>query len=175
MLFHSLQFAIFFLIVYSLYLFLPHKWQNRMLLVASYVFYGSWDWRYLSLLMISTVVDFLCAINLEKTEDPAKRKKFVAISVFVNLSMLGVFKYYDFFAVSFQEMAASMGLRVDPTTAVAVGSQPAGAGSQFFNGRIDDVRILQDALNAAEISNIALPVPAPAAPNGGGRPGNARR
>ena len=55
MLFHSLQFAIFFPIVFGLYHMLPHKLQNRMLLLASYVFYGAWDWRYCSLLLISKV------------------------------------------------------------------------------------------------------------------------
>ena len=62
MIFNSLQFAIFFIIVYALYLGLSHKGQNRMLLVASYVFYGAWDWRFLSLIFISTVLDYFCGI-----------------------------------------------------------------------------------------------------------------
>ena len=61
MLFHTIEFAIFFAIVYPLYLWLPHVAQNRMLLIASYVFYGAWDWRFLSLLVISSVTDYLCA------------------------------------------------------------------------------------------------------------------
>ena len=60
MLFNSVQFAVFFLTVLTLYLCLRHKWQNRMLLVASYVFYGWWDWRFLSLIVISTVIDYFC-------------------------------------------------------------------------------------------------------------------
>lgn len=63
MLFNSLQFAIFFIIVYGVYLALNHKWQNIMLLVASYVFYGAWDWRFLSLIWISTAIDYICGIT----------------------------------------------------------------------------------------------------------------
>ena len=58
MLFTELQFWVFFLIVGALYVVLPHKGQNRMLLVASYVFYGAWDWRFLSLILLSTFVDY---------------------------------------------------------------------------------------------------------------------
>ena len=58
MLFNSLRFAIFFPVVYVAYLALPHRWQNRMLLIASYVFYASWDWRFLFLILMSTGVDY---------------------------------------------------------------------------------------------------------------------
>ena len=61
MVFNSLQFAAFFAVVYALYRVLPHRAQNVMLLVASYVFYGAWDWRFLGLLLGSTVIDFLVA------------------------------------------------------------------------------------------------------------------
>jgi len=113
-LFHSLQFAKFFVVVYPLYLLLPWRLQNRMLLVASYVFYGAWDWRYLSLIFISTAVDYLCAMRIEATAKPQTRKTFVTFSIVANLTMLGVFKYYDFFAFSFQEMMANVGLTVRP-------------------------------------------------------------
>ena len=116
MLFHSLQFAIFFPIVFGLYHVLPHTLQNRMLLVASYVFYGAWDWRYCSLLLISTVTDYFCGLGLARTDDapPKRRKPFVLISVLVNLSLLGVFKYYDFFATEFQDLMGAFGLSVQP-------------------------------------------------------------
>ena len=104
MLFHSLQFAIFFLIAFSGYLVLPHRLQNRMLLVGSYIFYGSWDWRYLSLLLISTIVDYFCGCGIENTEIQTLKKKLVFVSIFTNLSILGIFKYYDFFAQNFQEL-----------------------------------------------------------------------
>ncbi|MDP6882854.1 MAG: MBOAT family O-acyltransferase, partial [Rhodospirillales bacterium] len=114
MLFHSLQFAVFFPIVYGLYLVLPHKLQNRMLLVASYVFYGAWDWRYLGLILVSTVTDYLCGLGIAASEDNRKRKALVTVSLVVNLSMLGVFKYYDFFATSFQDFMGAFGLAVHP-------------------------------------------------------------
>jgi len=113
-LFHSFQFAIFFPIVYVAYLVLSHKLQNRMLLVASYVFYGSWDWRYLSLILLSTVVDFLCSHGIETTQRAKRKKIFVTISIIANLSILGVFKYYDFFAVNFQDLMGNFGLTVHP-------------------------------------------------------------
>ena len=64
MLFNSVEFAIFMVVVYGLYLVLDHKWQNRMLLVASYVFYGTWDWRFLSLIFFSTVLDYVCGLKI---------------------------------------------------------------------------------------------------------------
>ena len=62
MLFNSIEFFVFFAIVYALYLRLPHRAQNRLLLLGSYVFYGWWDYRFLSLILISTVVDYLVGL-----------------------------------------------------------------------------------------------------------------
>ena len=64
MLFTELNFWIFFSVVAATYVFLPHKLQNRMLLVASYIFYGAWDWRFLSLIMLSTAVDYFVGLNI---------------------------------------------------------------------------------------------------------------
>ena len=116
MLFHSLQFAIFFPVVYGLYLVLSHKLQNRMLLVGSYVFYSAWDWRYCSLLLISTLTDYFCGLALARTPDAnaRRRKLFVGISIVVNIGLLGVFKYYDFFATEFQGLMGAFGLSVQP-------------------------------------------------------------
>ena len=114
MLFHSLEFAVFFPIVFGLYLCLPHIWQNRMLLVASYIFYGAWDWRYVSLLLVSTVADFFCGRCIERTDNVNVKKRFVALSVVANLGMLCTFKYYDFFAENFQVMMGTVGLEVHP-------------------------------------------------------------
>ena len=75
MLFHSLPFAIFFIIVFILYLTLSHKLQNRMLLIASYIFYGAWEWRYLGLLFVSTLTDYYCGLQIEKNADKLKKKK----------------------------------------------------------------------------------------------------
>ena len=114
MLFHTSQFALFFIIVYSLYLVLPHRLQNRMLLFASYVFYGSWDWRFLSLLIISSVTDFYCALGIESSDVTKKRKVLVAISVLVNVGLLCTFKYYDFFALELQSFMGKFGITTNP-------------------------------------------------------------
>ena len=116
MLFHSLQFAIFFPVVYGLYLVLSHKLQNRMLLVGSYVFYGAWDWRYCSILLVSTLTDYFCGLALARTpiSNCSQRKFLVAISIIVNLGLLGIFKYYDFFATEFQGLMGAFGLNVQP-------------------------------------------------------------
>ncbi len=114
MLFHSIQFGVFFIVVYLLYISVSHKWQNRMLLTASYVFYGAWEWRYLSLIFISTTVDYFCAHGIEKSSSSSSKKIFIAVSVFVNSALLCVFKYYDFFALNFQSLMGTFGLEVHP-------------------------------------------------------------
>ena len=113
MLFHSFTFLIFFVLVFSLYLKLSHKLQNRMLLIASYIFYGAWEWRYLGLLFISTLTDYLCGIGVENCKEKSK-KNFVYISVFINLTLLGIFKYYDFFAENFQSLMKNVGIETHP-------------------------------------------------------------
>lgn len=85
-----------------------------MLLLASYVFYGAWDWRYLSLLLISTTVDYFCGIYLHKTTAKKHKKRIVSISITTNLTLLGIFKYYDFFAENFQVFMANIGFSVQP-------------------------------------------------------------
>jgi len=114
--FASLQFAVFLCIVYALYRVLNHRWQNRMLLVASYVFYGAWDWRFLSLMLISTVVDYFVGLRLRDTEDGRMRRLLLLMSLVANLGMLGVFKYFNFFAGSFAELMGWFGVNVSWTT-----------------------------------------------------------
>lgn len=114
MLFNTLRFALFFIIVYSLYLSLNHKWQNRMLLVASYVFYGAWDWRFLSLIFISTTVDYISGLKIYESENIKKRKLFLFLSIFCNLSLLGFFKYFNFFALSLKALLNQFGITIHP-------------------------------------------------------------
>jgi len=100
MLFNSIDFAIFLPIVFILYWFVINKnlkLQNAMLVVASYVFYGWWDWRFLSLITFSIVVDYFMGLLLGKEENKKKRKLLLWVSIFVNLGFLGFFKYYNFF------------------------------------------------------------------------------
>ena len=99
MLFNSLDFAIFLPIVFLLYWFVTQKnlkLQNALIVVASYVFYGWWDWRCLSLIIFSTVVDYLIGQRLRTEDKQSKRKVLLWTSIVVNLGFLGFFKYYNF-------------------------------------------------------------------------------
>ena len=104
MLFNSIDFAIFLPIVFLLYWFIANrslKWQNILIIAASYLFYGWWDWRFLSLILFSTVVDYLVGIGLSKTDELRKRRILLWTSISVNLGFLGFFKYYNFFLENF--------------------------------------------------------------------------
>jgi D-alanyl-lipoteichoic acid acyltransferase DltB (MBOAT superfamily) len=105
MLFNSIDFAIFLPVVFFIYWFLLHKqhnWQNLFMVVASYVFYGWWDWRFLSLILFSTLIDYLCGRGLASEENPLRRKLYLLASIVINLGFLGFFKYYNFFLDNFQ-------------------------------------------------------------------------
>lgn len=104
MLFNSIEFAIFLPIVFVLYWVLLKnntKGQNLLLLLASYFFYGWWDWRFLSLILFSSVVDFLIALKIDGAQKKSTRKAFLVTSLLVNLGFLGFFKYHNFFLQSF--------------------------------------------------------------------------
>jgi alginate O-acetyltransferase complex protein AlgI len=98
MVFNSLQFILFFVAVYALYRVLPHRAQNWMLLAASYYFYAAWDWRFLSLLLASTAVDYTVALAIARAPDGLRRRLLLTTSIAFNLSLLGFFKYFNFFA-----------------------------------------------------------------------------
>ncbi|MBN1517261.1 MBOAT family protein [Candidatus Sumerlaeota bacterium] len=114
MVFNSLDFIFFFIVVLGLYFSLNHRWQNWMLLAASYFFYGCWDWRFLSLIFISTVVDYFCANGMARSADAGRRKQLLWISCISNLGMLGFFKYCDFFSLNFARLMHLIGLDLDP-------------------------------------------------------------
>jgi alginate O-acetyltransferase complex protein AlgI len=116
MVFNSLQFAAFFAIVYALYRVLPHRAQNVMLLGASYVFYGAWDWRFLTLLLGSTVIDFQVARYLSRERSPHKRRLALLLSLVYNLGVLGFFKYFNFFADGLGRLFGLVGWHLDPVT-----------------------------------------------------------
>jgi len=118
MLFNSLAFLLFFPLVFIIYWAIPTKkvkLQNLVLLLASYVFYGWWDWRFLSLIAFSTLVDFFIGLAISKHEG-RKRHFFLMISVFTNLGLLGVFKYFNFFIESFLAIGESIGYTPGFTT-----------------------------------------------------------
>jgi len=104
MLFNSIDFAIFLPIVFILYWFVTNKdlkLQNILIVLASYVFYGWWDWRFLSLIIFSTFVDYTVGLQLSKEKVKTKRKILLWTSIFVNLGFLGFFKYFNFFLDNF--------------------------------------------------------------------------
>jgi alginate O-acetyltransferase complex protein AlgI len=123
MLFNSVTFLYFFSIVYFLYLLLfRHKGlQNLLLLVSSYIFYGYWDWRFLFLISISTVIDFFVGLGIGRTPTYTKsgsirRKLLLSLSVIANLSILGFFKYFNFFIEGLLEFLELFGLAPSPYT-----------------------------------------------------------
>jgi D-alanyl-lipoteichoic acid acyltransferase DltB (MBOAT superfamily) len=116
MVFNSVHFVLFFVVVYALYRVLPHRAQNWLLLLSSYYFYGAWDWRFLSLLMGSTVVDYFCALYIASRQSPRARRFALVVSLAFNLTMLGFFKYFNFFAESLQTLASTLGWHVDTVT-----------------------------------------------------------
>jgi D-alanyl-lipoteichoic acid acyltransferase DltB (MBOAT superfamily) len=116
MLFNSLAFLAFLPAVYVLYLRLDNRRQNQALVVASYVFYGWWDWRFCLLLLLSTVVDYLCGAAIAASRDPGRRRWLLAISLAVNLGSLGFFKYFDFFSEAAAGLLSALGMRADPFT-----------------------------------------------------------
>ncbi len=131
MLFNSFAFGGFFVVVYALYLICARRLvvQNAVLLMASYFFYGCWDWRFLGLIWLSTIIDYLCGRELDKRIDnrqstidnregahacsPRARKAILLFSVAANLGILGFFKYFDFFAGSAASLLKTIGLPME--------------------------------------------------------------
>lgn len=104
MLFNSIDFAVFLPVVFILYWFVAVKnlkFQNLLIVFASYFFYGWWDWRFLSLILFSTLVDYFVGLGLLNQHSKNKRKVLLFVSIIVNLGFLGFFKYYNFFLDNF--------------------------------------------------------------------------
>ena len=115
MLFNSLVFLAFFFFCLVLYWFglsRHKKIRNAFLLLASYFFYAWWDWRFLGLIVLSSFVDFFIGKSIFDTEDERRRKALLTASLFVNLGLLGVFKYYNFFIDSLDAMLSPLGASV---------------------------------------------------------------
>lgn len=108
--FITYEFWIFFLVVLLVYFLLRHKQQNIFLLVASYVFYGCWDWRLSFLLIIPTVTDYFCGSMIEKCKEYKEKGRYLTLSLMVNLSVLLFFKSFNFFIKEFNLLLAGLGL-----------------------------------------------------------------
>ena len=117
MLFNSIDFVIFLPIVFILYWFVVNdniKFQNILLLIASYIFYAWWDWRFLSLIVFSSFIDFFVGNGLSKTNIKRERKLLLLTSIIVNLGFLGFFKYYNFFLDNFIYAFSFFGHQINP-------------------------------------------------------------
>ena len=114
MLFNSFEYLLFLPIVFLLYWFVfdyalrscKHQllWQNLFVVIASYIFYGWWDWRFLILIAITTILSFLSGIGIEYARSQRGKKAVMIANIIVNLGILGIYKYYDFFAREFAEL-----------------------------------------------------------------------
>ena len=135
MLFNTIDFVVFLCVVFALYWYVARnsrKHQNVLLLLASYFFYACWDWRFLFLLMFSTLLDQYTGLRMDNARKEKHRKRWFWLSIVVNLGFLGVFKYYDFFALSFAEAISGLGFRVDPWTINVI--LPVGISFYTFHG-----------------------------------------
>lgn len=135
MLFNSISFAIFFPIVFILYWFVfkkNYKYQNFLLLVASYYFYACWDWRFMFLLIFSTVLDYFSGLMIENSKTQSLRKLWLWLSVGINLGFLGFFKYYNFFIESFAQLFEDLGLHINIWTLNII--LPVGISFYTFHG-----------------------------------------
>jgi D-alanyl-lipoteichoic acid acyltransferase DltB (MBOAT superfamily) len=149
MLFNSIGFAVFLPVVFLLYWFVTNKSlkrQNFLLLAASYFFYSCWDWRFLFLLMFSTLLDFFTGLKMSGTTDKKVKTFWFWLSVTVNLGFLGLFKYYNFFILSFANALSHFGLHVHISTLQII--LPVGISFYTFHGLSYVIDIYKDRINA---------------------------
>lgn len=112
MLFNSLEFLAFFAVVLAVLPRLGLRLQNRFLLLASLIFYGSWNWRFLGLLLGTSMVDFIVGLRIGRAMSPGRRKAWLAVSITVNLAVLAYFKYANFFISSTASALDLLGIQV---------------------------------------------------------------
>ena len=135
MFFNSIDFAIFFPIVFILYWFVTKgnlRLQNILLLVSSYFFYACWDWRFMFLLIFSTLLDYFTGIKIHEAINQRKKMFWLWLSIGVNLGFLGVFKYYNFFAASFADGLSLLGFKANFGTLQVI--LPVGISFYTFHG-----------------------------------------
>ena len=112
MLFNSIEYLLFLPTVFILYWFVFNKYlrlQNLLIFISSYFFYGWWDWRFLSLIFLSTVVDYFVGLKIHQSQDQKVKKIYLWVSVLCNLGLLGFFKYFNFFIDSWIDLLGSFG------------------------------------------------------------------
>ena len=135
MLFNSLPYLLFLPIVFIVYWSVNNrslKLQNFLLLVASYFFYACWDWRFLFLLIFSTALDYFTGLQMYNAKNQKNKKFWFWLSIIVNLGFLGIFKYYNFFVSSFEDLLSSFGLHSNFWTLQVI--LPVGISFYTFHG-----------------------------------------
>jgi len=116
MLFNSYEFLLFLPITFLLYWFAfrKRKWQNLLIIVASYIFYGWWDWRFLLLIALTSACSYISGILIERSNGNRKRQRLVSVAnIVINLGILGVFKYYNFFVENLDVLFGALGWHLD--------------------------------------------------------------
>ncbi|KAF2335612.1 MBOAT family O-acyltransferase [Flavobacterium daemonense] len=149
MLFNSINFAIFLPLVFILYWFVFNKSlkaQNILLLLSSYFFYACWDWRFLFLLIFSTMLDFFSGIKIAESNNQTTRKFWFWLSISINLGFLGIFKYYNFFVESFAEGVSEFGFHINPLTLDVL--LPVGISFYTFHGLSYVIDIYKERISA---------------------------
>ena len=135
MLFNSLSYLIFLPIVFILYWTIKserYRWQNILLIIASYIFYGAWDYRFLFLLIFSTSLDYFTGLKIFQVQSKKRKKIWLLISIIINLGFLGFFKYYNFFIESFADLLSFVGLQPNIWTLKII--LPVGISFYTFHG-----------------------------------------
>ena len=149
MLFNSLSFAIFLPIVFILYWFATKnnfKLQNMLLLIASYFFYACWDYRFLFLLLFSTLLDYFSGIKIFEAENKKKRTFWLWVSICINLGLLGYFKYCNFFITSFADGLSDLGVKFNIHTLQII--LPVGISFYTFHGLSYVIDIYKERIKA---------------------------
>lgn len=149
MLFNSIHFAIFLPIVFFIYWFIVNQklhYQNFLLLVASYVFYAFWDWRFLFLLVFSTYLDYFTGLKISENGNATLKKFWFWLSISINIGFLGLFKYYNFFVSSFADVLLSLGFSPSLQTLNIV--LPIGISFYTFHGLSYVIDIYNDKIKA---------------------------
>jgi D-alanyl-lipoteichoic acid acyltransferase DltB (MBOAT superfamily) len=135
MLFNSFEYLIFLPAVFLLYWMIKpekYRWQNVILIIASYIFYGFWDYRFLFLLVFSTSLDYFTGLKIFEAKSIQYKKIWLLISIVINLGFLGFFKYYNFFIESFSDLLSNVGLQAHPWTLRII--LPVGISFYTFHG-----------------------------------------
>jgi alginate O-acetyltransferase complex protein AlgI len=152
MIFASYIFILIFLplALWAWYQISDQKWRLISLSIFSYTFYGWWDWRFLSLLMASTILDYYCGQKVYQYRDSEARiaKKFMTLSILANLGILGVFKYYDFFVSSASQVLTALGFSNQPSLIELI--LPLGISFYTFQSMSYSIDIYREKLKPAE-------------------------